>query len=166
MTIIEWFILLFVSFIVDIIQIILNLLGGIGVVINRIITIVYGIIVAAYLSWRGVSMVNTKRLLGIVTTFVVELIPVLDSIPTWTIDIIWTWWTTKSKIIAKATGKLDRANKLIGKIPLNKNGVRLPPPRIPSNQAGMRLPSPRISATSPQPMNIDGIRIPSLPNRN
>lgn len=105
-------------------------------------------------------MVNTKRLLGIVTTFVVELIPVLDSIPTWTIDIIWTWWTTKSKIIAKATGKLDRANKLIGKIPLNQNGVRLPPPRIPSNQGGMRSPLPKISTPSFQPMNVDGIRSP------
>lgn len=159
MTLVEWLILLFVSFIVDIIQVILNLIGGIGVVINRIITIVYGIIVAAYLSWRGVSMVNTKRLLGFITTFVAELIPVLDSIPTWTIDIIWTWYTTKSKIIAKATGRLDRANKLISKLPLNQNGVRLPSPRIPVNQNGIRSPSP--SSTLPsRPMNIDGIRTP------
>lgn len=135
----EWAIVLCVAILVDIAQIILNIALGSGVLINRIISFAFGILLGGYLSLRGVSMVNTKRLLGFFTTFVIEEIPLLDMIPTWTIDVVWTWWTTKSKTIAKVTDKLNEASKMTSA--LNQNGARSAPPKIPMNQDGVRQPN-------------------------
>lgn len=135
----EWVIILGFAIFVDILNIILNLAFQSGVIINRFISFGFGLLLAGYLSWRGVSMVSSKRLFGLVTTFIIEEIPDVDSIPTWTIDVIWTWWTTKSKIIAKTTGKVDKTMNRIQ--PFNQSGVRSPAGTLPPlNQGGSRAP--------------------------
>jgi hypothetical protein len=48
-----------------------------------------------YLEIRGVSMVNTKRLVALAGTFTGEMIPAIDSLPLWTLDLVYVRSTVK-----------------------------------------------------------------------
>ncbi len=101
----EWGLLIGALLTVDIFQIILNLAGGIGTILNRFIDIFVGLSLGFYLHWRGVSMVDPKRIAGLLTTFGLEMIPVVDSLPLWCLDGIFNMVMSKSdKIISSIPG--------------------------------------------------------------
>ncbi len=108
----EWKILVGLAVIVDGIQIILDFFG-IGIIVNRFIDVAVGIALPLYLQTQGVSMANPKRLLGMLGAFVGEMIPVVDSLPLWTADVLFTWSTVKAEeLIAKAPGGKMLAKKI------------------------------------------------------
>ena len=105
---VEWGLVIGALFAIDITQIIIEwLLGwiGIGIFINWIIDLMTGMSLALYLQLRGQSMVNPKRLAGIVGTFVAELIPIVDQLPLWGMDGIFNMVISKSDtIVSKIPG--------------------------------------------------------------
>ena len=140
-SVLEWLIITAVAIIVDVIQIILNFIFGSGVIINRIISILFGGILVCYLTWRGVSLLSIKRLFGFTAALIVEEIPVLDFIPMWTADVIFTWWTTKSNIVSKVAGNFGKAGSITNPLQsLNSAGTRGPQLLPPLNQDGIRAP--------------------------
>jgi len=145
----EWVVWLVLSIIVDVVQIILNVVFGSGVLINRLITLAFGSAMGGYLYFRGVSLVNPRVLLRYGGTFVAEFIPLMDFLPVWAIGTTLTWMTTKSAIVSKATGAATKASNLAGKgrNALNNGGVRSP-----NNGGGV--------STSIKPLVVDGVRSP------
>ena len=93
---VEWGLVIGALFMVDIVQIVLDLLAQIGVILNRFIDIVVGMALAFYLQMRGQSMANPKRLMGIIGTFVLEEIPDVDALPFWFLDGIYNMLIAKS----------------------------------------------------------------------
>ena len=109
---VEWALVIGALFMIDAIQIVLEWLV-IGIFINWIIDIFVGMSFALYLQLRGQSIVNPKRLLGLVGTFVAEMIPVLDQLPLWGFDGIFNMVLSKSdKIMSNIPGGkvLDSVN--------------------------------------------------------
>jgi hypothetical protein len=132
---VEWVIMLILCIAVDITQIVLNIAFGSGILINRLITFGFGALIGGYLQIRGVSLVNPRVMIRFGGTIIGELIPIMDFLPLWAIGTVWTWMTTKSTVVAKATGVVKKASGA-----LNKNGIRMP--------------------QSTQPLVVDGIRRP------
>jgi hypothetical protein len=90
----EWVILFILIGGIDVIQLLLDLLV-VGVAINRAIDVGVGMLFPLYLEIRGVSMVNTKRLVALAGTFTGEMIPAIDSLPLWTLDLVYVRSTVK-----------------------------------------------------------------------
>lgn len=132
-----------VIIIVDISQIILNFFV-VGVIVNRILDVIVGILLFAYGFIR--KLLTTRISLGIIGSFAIEEIPIVDVLPMWTLDVKWMYSTDDGKTEEEGyqdTEKLQeeltenarrggiiiddtrRANSL--QKPLNQNGVRLPP---------------------------------------
>jgi hypothetical protein len=119
--------------IVDIIQVVLNFFV-VGAAANRIIDIVMGIILVAYGLIR--KLLNVQKGLVLVAFFAGEMIPFVDSLPFWTLDIrnLYSGIPSKEEIPAESQENSDRGP--VNKIPgvreprktqvLNSNRVRLP----------------------------------------
>lgn len=131
--------------IVDIAQIILDFFA-VGVVINRILDIVVGLVLFVYGFVR--KIITTRIALGIVGSFVVEEIPIVDVLPMWTLDLKFMYSVDDGKSEEEAYREVEilqrqitdsawrlgitidetrRANAL--QKPLNQSGKRLPPSR-------------------------------------
>ena len=108
---VEWGLVIGAVVVVDAIQLFLNAFA-IGILVNRFIDIVVGMALALYFWAREVKM-NAKKVLSLIASFVGEEIPVLDTLPLWTLDVIliMSW--------DKAEGKIEKAmpilNKTLGK---------------------------------------------------
>ena len=101
---VEWGLVIGALFTIDLIQIILEWIL-IGLAINWIIDIFVGMSFALYLQLRGQSLANPKRLLGLIGTFVGELIPAVDELPLWCLDGIFNMVISKSdKILGQVPG--------------------------------------------------------------
>lgn len=137
--VVGWILLIIACAFVDILQFVLILALGSGLIINRFLNIGFGALLAFYLTKRGVSIVRGSRLIAYAATFFIEESGIGDFLPTWTFDVIFTWWTTKSKIAAKTIGKLDKVTNVVK--PFNSGGVRAPTPQISANVDGIRAPS-------------------------
>lgn len=124
----EWGLLIALAIIVDIIQFVLTFFV-VGVVINRFITIIGGIVVPVYFYLRGITM-NSKKWTNIVASFVLELIPIVDMLPAWTRLIF------RIMAIDKAEEKLEQAEQripggqLAGAMVDKKLGARGAPPPV------------------------------------
>lgn len=103
----EWGIVVSLLFIIDIAQIILNFLV-IGVFVNRLISIAVGFAWPTYLTLRGVSL-TTRRAGSIILSFLVELIPAVDSFTSWGIDGIYVMLSVKLADRTLKKTKLGRA---------------------------------------------------------
>ncbi|MHB0978314.1 MAG: hypothetical protein ACYC1K_02865 [Minisyncoccota bacterium] len=107
----EWGLVIGAVAVVDVVQLFLNAFA-IGILANRFIDIVVGMALPFYFWIRGVKM-NAKKILSLIASFVGEEIPVLDTLPLWTLDVIliMSW--------DKAEGKIEKAvpilNKTLGK---------------------------------------------------
>ncbi len=86
------------AFVVDCIQIVLNMFA-IGIVANRFIDIVMGMTLSFYFYMRGVKM-DAKKVTALVGSFILEEIPLVDSLPLWGGDVLATM----------AWDKLDKKN--------------------------------------------------------
>ncbi len=103
----EWGLVIGAVAIVDAVQLFLNVFA-IGVLANRFIDIVVGMALAFYFWIRGIKM-NAKKVLSLIASFVGEEIPVLDTLPLWTLDVILIMaWD-------KAEGKIEKALPILNK---------------------------------------------------
>jgi len=78
----------------DAIQVIL-LFFAVGVVLNTFINIFAGLTFFLWFMMHGISFLSPKRLAGIGGGFIVELIPILNSLPAWTGAVWYIISTTK-----------------------------------------------------------------------
>ena len=111
---VEWGLVIGVLFLIDLIQIGLDLLAQVGVILNRFIDIFVGLSLGFYLQLRGQSLADPKRLIGLIGTFFAEEIPDLDALPFWGLDGIYNM-------------SLSKSDKIIGQIPGASNVVKMTP---------------------------------------
>jgi hypothetical protein len=115
----EWGLLIGVGIMIDVFQFILNIVIG-GLVANRFITAFVSMCLAFYYPWRGVRM-DSKKTLSLIASFFLEEIPVVDSLPGLTGNIIMTMiWDKADKKLAQSRaveGLVQISNK---KPPLKK----------------------------------------------
>ncbi len=128
---IEWFLLICLVILIDLIQLIITLMA-VGLVINRVSNIVIGILLPFYLHLRGVNMVDPKKLLAMMGAFTGEEFVIGDFLPLWTCAVAFTYLTYKGEMNPEsALGKATKIVRAVDKVtsfkrPLNKDGVRLP----------------------------------------
>ena len=99
----EWCLVLGVALTLDLIQFFLDAYV-IGIVVNRFIDICIGMALPLYLKLRGIKL-NAKRVGGILLSFFFEMIPLVDGLPLWSADIIYTWVTVRADDKLAATQK-------------------------------------------------------------
>lgn len=96
---VEWGLVIGVLFLIDLVQIALDLIFEIGILVNRFIDIFVGMALPFYLQIRGQSMANPKRLTGVIGTFLLEEIPDLDALPLWGLDGLYNMSLAKSEAL-------------------------------------------------------------------
>ena len=102
----EWGTVIGLLIVIDIAQIILDAFA-IGVVVNRIIDVIVGAVFPIYLTIRGEKLSDPKRLLGLLATFGLESIPVVDALPLWSLDGVYNF------ILARAKNKAAEAQEAV-----------------------------------------------------
>ncbi|MBI2476334.1 MAG: hypothetical protein HYV67_03770 [Candidatus Taylorbacteria bacterium] len=112
----EWGMVISLLFIVDGIQIGLDLLFQIGVIVNRFIDVVVGFAWPTYLYLRGVNLKSVKVVGSILLTFFLEEIPDVDALPLWGADGLFVLSVTKAEEkIKEETGvDVEKAAALAG----------------------------------------------------
>lgn len=138
----EWKLLGAVAILVDLLQLILDIFA-VGAVINRIIDVIVGFSLAFYFQIRGVSMFNPKRAAAFMATIVGEMIPVVDALPLWTLDVYVTYLTTKGE-----EALMEKAPEIAQHISENR---RVTQKYVPKYQNGVRSPNPRSERASTPP---------------
>ena len=148
----RWRLLVGLFVIIDILQIVLDFFA-IGVVVNRFIDIAIGVGLPLFLRTQGVKLANPKRMLATLGAFVGEMIPVVDALPLWTADVIFTWSTVKAeealakvpggKMVAEANAKGQE-----GQEGPAQNSPRSGPPPLPNDTSS---PDTNMPINSPQP---------------
>lgn len=73
---------------IDVGQFIFNLLGGTGVIINRLITVASCASFALWFTFRKVSVLDPEIIKGIIAGGLTEALPVIDSLPALTVIVI------------------------------------------------------------------------------
>lgn len=91
---VEWGLVIGVLFTVDAVQILLDLLL-VGAAANRFIDIFVGLAFAFYLLMRG--QIDMQRFFALLISFVGEEIPVVDALPFWGADGIYSMMKGKAK---------------------------------------------------------------------
>jgi hypothetical protein len=104
---ITWGFLIGTAVVIDATQVVLDWLI-IGLVANRYIDIVVGMGLSFALWILGVKM-NKKKIISIVTAFFLEMAPLLDALPLWTLDVILIM------AFEKAEGKIMHALPMLQK---------------------------------------------------
>src|SRR4051812_9051216 len=82
----EWGLVIGALAVIDLIQLLLDVAFGIGIIVNRFVDIAVGFFFGLYLQLRGQSLANPKRFMGLLASFVGEEVPVVDALPLWTLD--------------------------------------------------------------------------------
>ncbi len=101
---------------IDLVQLWLN--GFVvGLIANRFIDILVGLALWLYFLLKGIKM-TVKQILTMVSTFLLEEVPVVDSLPFWTLDVI------AVMAFDAAEEKLERAAPVVSKIDRVATGVR------------------------------------------
>jgi hypothetical protein len=104
----EWVIVITLLGLIDLIQIVLVLFAGIGLIIDRIISLITGIIWGTYKWYRVGSVSGTKKIISFLGVFVLEETPIIDVFPSWSLDAIYTM------ILSRSEEKIDA---VIEKVP-------------------------------------------------
>ncbi len=98
----EWGLLIGATAMVDLIQLILNFFA-VGVFINRFLNILMGMSLGFYFWARGMPF-TSKKVAGMIGSFVGEMIPVIDSLPLWTMNVVYTMLSDKIPIDLPGSG--------------------------------------------------------------
>lgn len=105
----EWVIVLILLGIVDLVQFALDWIGipyvaTVGMIANRLISWVMGILWPTYLWLRGVRF-NTVRVFSFILSLFIKEIPDIDSFPTWVMEGLYIKASLEAeKLIEKTTG--------------------------------------------------------------
>ncbi|MCR4334392.1 MAG: hypothetical protein NUV47_01510 [Patescibacteria group bacterium] len=89
---VEWGLVLGATATVDTIQVFLTPF----LVPNRLIDIVMGMSLVLYFLMRGVKL-SKNRILALCLSFLIEEIPLLDALPAWSGDVIYTWMSVRAE---------------------------------------------------------------------
>ena len=127
--------LLIFTGIVDVIQIILDLFV-VGILINRILDIIIGIIL---IFWFFILRILTIRVaVGLGLSFIAEMIPILDIAPAWTLDVIYTAFRVnnedkqKMSVFLAEQDAMGIANSIKARLGIiNASGIRSNSKEIP-----------------------------------
>jgi len=105
-SIVEWLVVLCIAIAIDASQIILDLVtAGVTEAIWPFIDIIIGAILGVYLWFRGQKLSDPKRFGGLLATFGLEITPLLEDLPLWSLDVAWNWFIADGPtIIKKAAG--------------------------------------------------------------
>jgi hypothetical protein len=146
----EWIALIIATIILDIVQVLLVFIA-IGVILNRIIDIVVGILLPLYFWLRGVNMGDWKKIATVFGGFALEEVGLGgdDGLPFWTLEVIVVWLFVIAEKKAADSAILGGAMNVAlnsGKGPANRmvggKMMRQPPViQKPMNQGGVRLPN-------------------------
>ena len=146
-----WILLIGSAIAVDATQIIVGLyLPVIGWIVNMVINVFYGILVALFFKLKGISMMKGGKALSLLISFAVDELTA-GFAPAWTINMILTYRKVKSeerpdkissKVFKVVEGVINNINGAQSQRPLNENGTRLPTRRsgTPVNANEVRLP--------------------------
>lgn len=120
-----WQLLFAAVIFIDFLQFLLTL-TGVGVAVNVAIDVAVGILLPFILQMSGVSMASPKMIASVFGVFGLELIPLIGALPLWTLDliIIYLFWKGEQK--SATLSKITRVASLAKRVPLNKDGIRLP----------------------------------------
>ncbi|MSR71735.1 MAG: hypothetical protein EXS50_03725 [Candidatus Taylorbacteria bacterium] len=114
-----WGLVLGATATVDVVQLFLDGFA-IGLIANRLIDIFMGMTLPFTFWCMGVKL-NSKRVAGIALSFLMEMIPGLDALPTWSADVIYTWVSVKAeeKGVGVPAGAKEKLQALKPRIPKN-----------------------------------------------
>ncbi len=118
----EWGLVIGALLVVDIVNILIEWASswwGPGLVIIPLIDLFTGMSFALYLQLRGQSLANPKRLMGLLVTFVGEVVPVVDELPFWCLDGVYNFFLAKGEATFEnnlVIGKIaTTGSKIVGK---------------------------------------------------
>ena len=124
----EWGMVIGALFIIDIIQVCLNLIGipflaSIGTIVNRFIDVAVGLAWPTYLKLRGVNL-NSIKVMSIGIAFIFEMIPGIDALPLWGLDGLYMLFLVKAeeKLKEKTGVDVDKAAALTKPGPEKEGG--------------------------------------------
>lgn len=99
----EWGLLIGAAGMVDLFQLVLDVLGQIGVLANRFIDIAMGMALPFYLHMRGVKL-DSKKVASMAVSFLLEEVPEVDALPLWCADVIAImFWDKADQALEKVT---------------------------------------------------------------
>ena len=104
----EWGFVLGVLVLIDVIQFVVewfDIVAGVGVVINRVISILAGLLMASYyllLKIRGAT-IDMRAWMSVFFAVLGELIPIISAFPLFSMDIAYVWSLNSKSALAEAT---------------------------------------------------------------
>lgn len=138
MTPAKWGLLYLFAGFVDILQLILNFFA-VGIAINRFIDVAIGIGIPGFLHLNGIKISDNMVLY--LSIFLGEQIPLVDSLPLWTLEV---WRLQKSNPSqAQASSSIEGEEGQATNTSQDQNGIIRPDFRQPLNKDGVRQPPQR-----------------------
>lgn len=102
-----WFFLIAFTIFVDILQIVLDLAFGAGVIANRIIDVGFAFALLLIFHLKEVPL-TPAQYASIAAAFVGEEVPALDSLPMWTLDVVYICASIKGQEVAEKAGVVGK----------------------------------------------------------
>ncbi len=98
-----WFFLITFTVLVDIVQAVLNFAFGAGVLVNRIIDVGFAFSLLLIFYLKGVPL-TPAQYGSICAAFIGEEIPALDTLPMWTLDVVYIFASIKGQEVFEKMG--------------------------------------------------------------
>lgn len=102
-----WFFLFAFAVAFDIVQIVLDLAFGAGVLVNRILDVGFAFTLLLIFYLKNVPLTQAQYM-SIGSAFIGEQIPVLDALPMWTLDIFYIFVSLKKEEISEKMGVVGK----------------------------------------------------------
>ncbi len=119
-----WFFLIAFTVFVDILQIVLDLAFGAGVIANRIIDVGYAFALLLIFHLKDVPL-TPAQYTSIAAAFVGEEIPALDALPMWTLDVVYICVSIKGQEVAEKAGVVGKVAVMALKAAKKADGKEL-----------------------------------------
>lgn len=144
-----WFFLIAFTVFVDLLQIVLDLAFGAGVIANRIIDVGFAFALLLIFHLKDVPL-TPAQYTSIAAAFVGEEIPALDALPMWTLDVFYIFASIKGQEVAEKAGVAGKVAMMAlkaarkgqgGDLAVAETGASLPPAvpeHLPTNTVDLR----------------------------
>lgn len=118
----EWLIVLSIAVVLDLVELLTDLFtAGIMEAIWPFTDMIIWAIFMAYLWLRGQKFSDPKRLAGNLATFGIKIVPLLEDLPLWTLDVLWQWSMAEGKAVVNKVAGTQTAKKVNVATVSNKN---------------------------------------------